>query len=73
MKETHHEKIMISNENIVHISEAHIIFDKLKSLDGIFESEMYKMVIKDLLPEYQYNQSTESKVVHIKKSVKSIT
>ncbi len=65
MKETHHEKIMISKENIIHISEAHNVIEKLKALEGLYEPDMYRMVIKDLIPEYQSVEGNVTKVVKI--------
>jgi len=53
MKETHHEKIMISAENKVTQSDADFIIDKLKSLEGFYEPELFRDLIKELLPEYQ--------------------
>jgi FlaA1/EpsC-like NDP-sugar epimerase len=53
MKETHHEKIMISAENKVDQSEADFIIEKLKSLDGFYEPELYRDLISELLPEFQ--------------------
>jgi len=53
MKETHHEKIMISTENKVDQSDADIIIEKLKSLEGFYEPELYRDLIKMLLPEFQ--------------------
>lgn len=53
MKETHHEKIMISTENKVNQSDADFIIDKLKSLEGFYEPELYRDLIKMLLPEFQ--------------------
>jgi len=53
MKQTHHEKIMISAENIVEFSQAMNIIEKLKSLDGYYEPELYRVLLKDLIPEYQ--------------------
>jgi FlaA1/EpsC-like NDP-sugar epimerase len=53
MKDTHHEKIMISTENKVDFSEAEKIINKLNKLNGHHKPELYREVIKDLLPEYQ--------------------
>ena len=53
MKETHHEKIMISKESMVQLQEAENIIAKLKSLEGFYEPELFRVVIKDLIPEYQ--------------------
>jgi FlaA1/EpsC-like NDP-sugar epimerase len=53
MKETHHEKIMISKESVVEMQQALKIIDKLNALSGHFVPEMYRVVLKDLIPEYQ--------------------
>ena len=53
MKETHHEKIMISSENKVTQSDADLIINKLKSLEGIYEPELFRDIISELLPEFQ--------------------
>jgi FlaA1/EpsC-like NDP-sugar epimerase len=53
MKETHHEKIMISAENKVIQADADLIIDKLKSLEGFYEPELFRDLIKELLPEFQ--------------------
>ena len=53
MKETHHEKIMISKEAIHNMSEAENILSKLKALENFFEPELFRVVIKDLLPEFK--------------------
>ena len=65
MKETHHEKIMISKEVIHHISEAENIIAKLKALENFYEPELYRVVIKDLLPEFQ-SVAGDSKVVNFR-------
>ncbi len=64
MKETHHEKIMISKESSHDISEAEQIISKLQSLSNIYDPELYKIVIKDLLPNY-LSTMIESKVINI--------
>ena len=66
MKETHHEKIMISKENVHSISEAENIIAKLQALENFYEPELFKVVIKDLLPEYQSVVSGEKKVVNFR-------
>lgn len=63
MKVTHHEKILISNENVVPFEEAQQIIEKLKSLDGLYQSDLYRVVIKDLLPEFQIKEMT-SKLIN---------
>jgi len=52
MKETHHEKIMISAENKVIQSDADLIIKKLKSLEGFYEPELFRDLISQLLPEF---------------------
>ena len=65
MKETHHEKIMISKESMVELQEAENIISKLRSLEGFYEPELFRVVIKDLIPEYQ-SVAGNSKVVNFK-------
>ena len=65
MKQTHHEKIMISAENIVEFGQATNIIEKLKSLDGYYEPELYRVLLKDLIPEYQ-SVAGNNKVVNYK-------
>ncbi|HNP54658.1 MAG TPA: polysaccharide biosynthesis protein, partial [Ferruginibacter sp.] len=65
MKETHNEKIMISNENIHSMEEAEKILSKLQSLEQFHEPEMYRVMIKELLPEYR-SVSGDSKVVNFR-------
>ncbi len=63
MKDTHHEKIMISKESGHHLTEAKHIIEKLESLQGIFEPELFRVVIKELIPEY-LSVSGNSKIVN---------
>ncbi|MEO8414740.1 MAG: nucleoside-diphosphate sugar epimerase/dehydratase [Ginsengibacter sp.] len=65
MKETHHEKIMISKEKIHELSEANNIIAKLQALENYYEPELFKMVIKELLPEYQ-SVMADGKVVNFR-------
>ena len=44
---------MISKESRVEMAEAEKIIEKLNALSGHFEPEMYRVVLKDLIPEYQ--------------------
>jgi FlaA1/EpsC-like NDP-sugar epimerase len=53
MKDTHHEKIMISAENKVEFITAQRIIEKLSELNGHHKPELYREVIKELLPEFQ--------------------
>lgn len=65
MKETHHEKIMISKESLHHMSEAENIITKLQALENFYEPELFRVVIKDLLPEFQ-TVAGNSKVVNFR-------
>ncbi len=65
MKETHHEKIMISKETVHNIKEAENIISKLQSLENFYDPEVFKMVIKELLPEYQ-SVMADGKVVNFR-------
>lgn len=65
MKETHHEKIMISKECLHHMSEAENIISKLQALENFYEPELFRVVIKDLLPEFQ-SVAGNSKVVNFR-------
>jgi FlaA1/EpsC-like NDP-sugar epimerase len=53
MKDTHHEKIMISAENKVEFIAAQRIIEKLNELNGHHKPELYRNAIKELLPEFQ--------------------
>ena len=65
MKETHHEKIMISKESQHDITEAENIIAKLKSLENFYDPELFRVMIKDLLPEFQ-SVAGNSKVVNFR-------
>ncbi|MEO6638053.1 MAG: nucleoside-diphosphate sugar epimerase/dehydratase, partial [Ginsengibacter sp.] len=65
MKETHHEKIMICKEGIHDISDADNIISKLQALENFYEPELFRMVIKELLPEYQ-SVMADGKVVNFR-------
>ncbi len=65
MKETHHEKIMISKESQHDITEAENIITKLKSLENFYDPELFRVMIKDLLPEFQ-SVAGNSKVVNFR-------
>jgi FlaA1/EpsC-like NDP-sugar epimerase len=69
MKETHHEKIMISKEIKVPLIEAENIVEKLMTLEGFYEPEFFRIVIKDLLPEYQITEGN-NKVVKLSEAKK---
>jgi FlaA1/EpsC-like NDP-sugar epimerase len=70
MKETHHEKIMISKEIKVPLIEAENIVEKLMTLEGFYEPELFRIVIKDLLPEYQITEGN-NKVVNLSTAKKT--
>lgn len=53
MKSTHNEKIMISNEGNYTSIDAHNIIQSLNSLNGYYEPDMYRTILKQLLPEYK--------------------
>ncbi len=65
MKETHHEKIMISKETIHDIAEAENIINKLTTLENYYDPELFRVVIKELLPEYQ-SVMADGKVVNFR-------
>ena len=44
---------MISKESVHLLPEAKLIIEKLKNLQGIFQPELYRIVIKELLPEFK--------------------
>ena len=64
MKETHHEKIMISKESPCDFSDAENIISKLQSLASVYDPELYKIVIKDLLPNFR-TTLVEGKLINI--------
>jgi hypothetical protein len=55
---------MISKEIKVPLVEAENIVEKLMSLEGFYEPELFRIVIKDLLPEYQITEGN-NKVVKL--------
>ncbi|MFN8246387.1 MAG: nucleoside-diphosphate sugar epimerase/dehydratase [Ferruginibacter sp.] len=63
LKETHNDKIMISNENIQSLAEAEKIINRLRTLDGFHEPDLYRVMIKELLPEYR-SVTGDKKVVN---------
>jgi FlaA1/EpsC-like NDP-sugar epimerase len=65
MKETHHEKIMISAENKVIQSDADFIIEKLKSLEGFYEPELFRDLISELLPEFHSVKGNAQNENHI--------
>lgn len=67
MKETHHEKIMISKENLHDISESEKIIEKLQDLEGFYNPELFQKVIKELLPEYKSEEFKTSKSLEVEK------
>jgi FlaA1/EpsC-like NDP-sugar epimerase len=62
MKETHHEKIMISTENQVALSTAKHILESFEMLDAKYDPDLYRELIKVLLPEYQSVSLPGSKI-----------
>ena len=52
MKETYHEKIMISNENNHKTLSAEDIILKLEKLEHSYEPTLFRRLIKELVPEY---------------------
>lgn len=52
MKETYHEKIMISNENNHKTLSAEGIILKLEKLEHSYEPTLFRRLIKELVPEY---------------------
>lgn len=71
MKDTHHEKIMISTENKVDFSEAEKIILTLNSLNGHHNPELYREAIKNLLPEY-HTVSGNQKIISYPKGKNTI-
>lgn len=62
LKETHHEKIMISEERIHDNNEIDEIISSLKSLENYYNPELFKLTIKKLLPEFKYSNGNENSV-----------
>jgi FlaA1/EpsC-like NDP-sugar epimerase len=62
LKETHHEKIMISEERIHDNNEIDEIISSLKSLENYYNPELFKFTIKKLLPEFKYSNGNENSV-----------
>ncbi|HAN65880.1 MAG TPA: hypothetical protein DCQ34_06255 [Chitinophagaceae bacterium] len=63
LHETHHDKIMISKENKQKMAEAERIIGRLQTLENFYEPEMYRVMIKELIPEYQ-SVAGDAKVVN---------
>ena len=59
VQETHHEKIMICQKNANPSFNTESIYQKLINLEGVYDSELYKKVIKELLPEYHFFNAIE--------------
>ena len=60
LKETHHEKIMISKERIHDNNEIDFIISSLKKLENHYNQELFKSTIKKLLPEFKYSNGIEN-------------
>lgn len=71
LRETHHEKIMISKEAEHQLEEAERVINALLSLENSFNKELYKQTIKALLPEYKYNLPADSKSLILKPNFKT--
>lgn len=54
LQNTHHEKIMISKKNGYDSALSNTIIVKLASLKGHYQPELYRELIKELIPEYNY-------------------
>lgn len=65
LKDTYHEKIMISNESPQDGRTAEFILARLQSLEGVFEPALYRKLIKEILPEYMPEQ-LEQEIMKIK-------
>ena len=63
LKETHNDKIMISNENIQSMAEAEKIIARLATLESFYEPGLYRVMIKELIPEYR-SVTGDKKVVN---------
>ena len=70
LRETHHEKIMISNESGHDISEVEKIIQAFLTLENTFDADLFKLTIKSLLPEYKLNLPVEGKAVTLKPNFK---
>ena len=65
MKETYHEKIMISKQNKRDASDALYIIEKLQPLEGFYDPSLYQIIIKELIPEYQNEKQETNSVQEI--------
>jgi FlaA1/EpsC-like NDP-sugar epimerase len=65
MKETYHDKIMISHESSHEVQSAEMLISRLSSLENIYEPQLFRKVIQELLPEYR-PESLEEQVMKIK-------
>ncbi len=54
LQPTHHEKLMISKNNTIINFGLEEILEMLRSLDGNYNPDSYKKIIKQLLPEFNY-------------------
>lgn len=66
MKDTHNVKIMISGEKGFPQTEAENIIKQLKTLEKCYEPELFRIIIKNLLPEYKYFIDTNNTFLNFK-------
>nr|HRO17807.1 nucleoside-diphosphate sugar epimerase/dehydratase [Ferruginibacter sp.] len=71
LKETHHEKIMISKEDEHDISEAEHIVATFLAMQSNWNPDDYRLAIKSLLPEYKLNVTVDEKSVILKPNFKT--
>lgn len=71
LRETHHEKIMISKEADHQLEEAENIIHSFMAIENNFEPDVHKRTIKHLLPEYKYNLPADGKSVILKPNFKA--
>lgn len=60
MKETYHEKIMISCEPASGMATTENIISSLETLEGCYDPAVYRMIISKLLPEFRSPEGMES-------------
>lgn len=65
LKDTYHEKIMISNESLQEIIPAEMLMSRLQSLEGVYEPALYRKLISELLSEYNPEQ-LEQDIIKLK-------
>ena len=59
LQRTQHEKLMISKNNTIHNFELDVILKKLLLLEGNYNPETYKKLMKELIPEFNYISEKE--------------